>query len=122
VLGEILEPRAREMFEMLRDGLRHGGLLESCGAGVVLTGGGARLSGILEIAESVLHKQIRLGWPTPLAKMPALLAEPEFTTVIGMIFYGHRVRLARGNQDDRWGVGKLRALFGKGQQPQGIRL
>jgi cell division protein FtsA len=89
---------------------------------VVLTGGGARLSGILEIAESVLHKQIRLGWPTPLAKMPALLAEPEFTTVIGMIFYGHRVRLARGNQDDRWGVGKLRALFGKGQQPQGIRL
>jgi cell division protein FtsA len=122
VLGEILEPRARELFEMLRDGLRHGGLLESCGAGVVLTGGGARLSGILEIAESVLRKQVRLGWPSPLAKMPALLAEPEFTTVIGMIFYGHRARLVRGNQDERWGVGKLKSLFGKGQPAQGIRL
>jgi cell division protein FtsA len=121
VLGEILEPRARDRFEMLRDGLRHGGLLESCGAGVVLTGGGARLSGILEIAESVLRKQVRLGWPSPLAKMPALLAEPEFTTVIGMIFYGRRARLARGNQDERW-AGRLKALFGKGQQPQGIRL
>lgn len=122
VLGEILEPRARELFEMLRENLRHGGLLDNCGAGIVLTGGGSRLSGILEIAESVLRKQIRLGWPSPLAKMPALLAEPEFTTVIGMIFYGHRARLARGNQDDRWGVGKLKALFGKGQQAQGIRL
>jgi cell division protein FtsA len=88
----------------------------------VRTGGGARLSGILEIAESVLRKQVRLGWPSPLAKMPALLAEPEFTTVIGMIFYGHRARLVRGNQDERWGVGKLKSLFGKGQPAQGIRL
>jgi cell division protein FtsA len=112
-LGEILEPRARELFEVLRDNLRHAGLLEACGAGVVLTGGGARLTGMLEIAESVLRKPVRLAWPTPLAKMPSLLAEPEFTTVIGMVLYGHRARLARGNQDDRWGVGKLKALWSR---------
>ena len=112
LLGEILEPRAREVFEMLRENLRHAGLLDSCGAGVVLTGGGARLSGMLEVAESVLRKQVRMAWPTPLAKMPATLAEPEFTTAIGLIFYGHRARLARGNQDERF-VGKIKALFGK---------
>lgn len=112
LLGEILEPRARELFEMLRENLRHAGLLEACGAGVVLTGGGSRLTGILELSESVLRKPVRMAWPTPLAKMPASLAEPEFTTVIGLIFYGHRARLARGNQDEKF-VGKLKALFGK---------
>jgi len=113
LLGEILEPRARELFEMLRDNLRHAGVLDTCGAGIVFTGGGSRLMGMLEVAESILHKQVRLAWPAPLAKMPSLLAEPEFTTVIGMIFYAHRARLARGNQEDRWGVGKLKAFLGK---------
>ena len=39
-LAEILEPRARELFTMLRDNLRHSGMFELCAAGVVLTGGG----------------------------------------------------------------------------------
>ena len=34
--GEILEPRARELFELLRDNLRHAGVLEHCIAGFVL--------------------------------------------------------------------------------------
>jgi cell division protein FtsA len=113
VLGEILEPRARELFEMVRDNLRHAGMLEAAGAGVVLTGGGSRMSGILEIADAILRKPVRLGWPTPLSKMPALLAEPEFTTAIGLVFYGHRARLVRGSQDQRWGVAKLKALFSR---------
>jgi cell division protein FtsA len=112
-LGEILEPRARELFEVLRDNLRHSGLLEACGAGVVLTGGGARLTGMLEIAESVLRKPVRLAWPSPLAKMPSVLAEPEFTTVIGMMFYGHRARLARGNQEGGWRVSRLKSLWSR---------
>ena len=63
MVGEILEPRARELFEMLRDNLRHAGMFELCVGGIVLTGGGCRLPGILEIAESVLHRPLRLAWP-----------------------------------------------------------
>src|ERR1700690_3148212 len=102
MVGEILEPRARELFEMLRDNLRHAGMFELCVGGIVLTGGGCRLPGILEIAESVLHRPLRLAWPAPLAKMPSTLAEPEFATVLGMVFYGHRARLARGVQNGGW--------------------
>jgi len=109
-LGEILEPRARELFEMLRDNLRHAGMFEICVGGIVLTGGGCRLPGILEIAESVLHRPLRLAWPAPLAKMPSTLAEPEYATVLGMVFYGHRARIARGIQNDGWGS-KLKAMF-----------
>jgi cell division protein FtsA len=113
-VGEILEPRARELFEMIRDSLRHAGMLESCVAGIVLTGGGSHLPGILDVAESVLRRPLRLSWPMPLPKMPADLAQPEYATVLGMIFYGHRARLARGMQDDRWSS-KLKAMLaGKG--------
>src|SRR5690349_9692614 len=94
MVGEILEPRARELFEMLRENLRHAGMLEVCAAGVVLTGGGSRLPGMMDIADSVLRKPVRMAWPVPLAKMPSALAEPEFATVLGLVMYGHRARSA----------------------------
>ena len=114
MVAEILEPRARELFEMLRENLRHAGMLEYCPAGIVLSGGGSRLPGLMDIADSVLRKPVRMAWPAPLAKMPSTLAEPEFATVLGLIVYGHRARTARGVQDERWSS-KLKAmLVGKG--------
>jgi cell division protein FtsA len=110
VVGEILEPRARELFEMLRENLRHAGMLEICAAGVVLSGGGCRLPGILDIADSVLRKPVRLAWPVAMAKMPSALAEPEFSTALGMVLYGHRARMARGVQDERWSS-KLKSML-----------
>ena len=71
MVGEILGPRAHELFEMLRDNLRHAGVLEHCIAGLVLSGGASRLPGILDVAESVLRKAARLAWPTPMARMPS---------------------------------------------------
>src|SRR6201997_3060070 len=110
LLGEILEPRARELCEMLRDTLRHNGMFEICLAGLVLSGGCSRLPGLLDIAESVLRKPVRMSWPVPLSKMPTELAEPEFATALGMIYYGHRARVARGIQDSRWSS-RLKAIF-----------
>ncbi len=114
MVGEILEPRARELFEMLRDNLRHNGMLDFCIAGFVLSGGGSRLPGILDIAESVLRRAARLSWPSPLPKMPATLSEPEYATVLGMAVYGYRARIARGLQSDRWSVRLKSMLIGKG--------
>src|SRR5246500_5484536 len=80
LLGEILEPRARELCEMLRESMRQSGMFEACLAGLVLSGGGSRLPGLIDIAESVLRKSVRLSWPVPLPKMPNGLAGPEFAT------------------------------------------
>lgn len=114
MIAEILEPRAQELFEHLRDNLRHAGMLDACAAGLVLTGGGSRLPGIVDVAESVVRKSVRLSWPTPLSKMPAILAEPEYATALGMIFYGQRARNVRGIQDGGWSS-RLRSMFaGKG--------
>jgi hypothetical protein len=49
-----------------------------------------------------------------MAKMPSTLSEPEFATVLGMVNYGHRARVARGLQEDRWGTRLKAMLVGKG--------
>src|SRR5579864_1461655 len=114
IVAEILEPRARELFEMMRESLRQSGMFELCLAGVVLTGGASRLPGIFDVAESVLRRSVRLSWPVPLAKMPSTLSEPEFATVLGMVNYGQRARVARGFQEGGFGS-RLKAMFvGKG--------
>lgn len=111
-VGEILEPRARELFEMMRDNLRHAGMLELCVAGFVLSGGASRLPGLVDIAESVLRRPVRHSWPAPLARMPASLGEPEFATVLGLVVYGQRARQARGAFDGRWSS-RMKAFFAK---------
>ena len=112
MLGEILEPRGRELMEMLRDHLRHSGMDELLGAGLVFTGGGSRLNGLLEVAEDILRRPVRQGYPVPIAKLPSELLEPEFGTAIGMVLYGHRSRQARMNLDRSLGA-RIRALFAK---------
>ncbi len=110
LISEILEPRARELFQLLRDNLRHGGVLEAMGAGCVLTGGGARLPGLLETAESLLRVPARLASPVPLSRMPAELAAPEFSVLTGTLLYAHRTSVTRAAENQGLRA-KLRAIL-----------
>jgi cell division protein FtsA len=112
LLGEILEPRARELFEMVRDNLRAAGVFEMLGAGIVMTGGGARLNGMQDVAEDVFRKPARVAAPLPISKLPAQLAEPEFSTVLGLIFYAHRSKVLRGKEEQGIGA-RLKSLFAR---------
>ena len=109
-LAEILEPRAREFFTMLRDNLRQGGVLEALGAGCVLTGGGANLVGLLDNAESLLRVPARIGSPVPLSRMPGELAKPEFAAAIGMLLYTHRTQIRRAGEEQGLKA-RLRSIF-----------
>jgi cell division protein FtsA len=111
-LAEILEPRAIELCELLRDHLQHAGVLDLCGAGVVLTGGGSRLNGLAEVCEQVVKRPVRLARPVPLARMPVELAEPEFAVIIGLAMYAHRTRVAKLSQEQGLGS-KLKSLWAK---------
>jgi cell division protein FtsA len=109
-LAEILEPRARELFTMLRDNLRQGGVLEALGAGCVLTGGGALMSGLLDNAESLLRVPARVGYPVPLSRMPEELARPEFSALIGMLLYTHRTQVRKASEEQGLKA-KLKSIF-----------
>jgi len=110
-IAEILEPRARELFEMLRENLRHAGVLDALGAGCVLTGGGAMLAGMPDVAESMLRAPARVGYPVQLSRMPRELARPEFSTAIGMLLYTHRSQVSRAAESATGLRSKLKAIF-----------
>jgi cell division protein FtsA len=109
-IAEILEPRARELLYFVKESLRMGGVVEALGAGCVLTGGGAMLPGMLDIAESQLRVSARTGVPVRLSNMPAELVYPAYSTAIGMLLYAHRTRVNRDPEGNNL-RSKLRAIF-----------
>jgi cell division protein FtsA len=109
-IAEILEPRACELMQFVKESLRQGGVFEALGAGCVLTGGGAMLPGMLDVTESQLRVPARTGLPVRLSQMPGELVHPGFSAAIGMILYAHRTRVSRATESNTLRT-KLRSIF-----------
>lgn len=112
-LSEIIEPRALELLELLQAELRRSGYEKQLGAGVVLTGGGAKLGGLTSLAEQVLGLPVRLGRPSGLARMGDVLPDPAYAAVVGLVTYGNRLRLLRNSGDRSWAAKLWGALRGR---------
>jgi cell division protein FtsA len=110
MLTEIIEPRANELLALIRDDLQRAGLDKQIPAGFVLAGGGAKLHGLLELAEQTFHLPVRMAEPKGLADMPEQVAQPEYATVVGLVLYGAK---ARRSAPQRGGnlVSKLKSMF-----------
>jgi len=98
-LSEIIVPRACELLELLQEELARAGFLKQLRAGLVLTGGGAKLGGMTAMAEQILAMPVRLGKPSGLEKMSEPLLDPAFATVVGLVTYGHRLQMMRDSSD-----------------------
>src|SRR5918997_1509535 len=62
ILCDILQPRAEEVLSHVADEIREAGWEGQLSSGVVLTGGGALMNGMVEIAEQVFDAPVRLGY------------------------------------------------------------
>jgi cell division protein FtsA len=110
MLTDIIEPRAMELLALIRDDLRRAGLDGQIPAGFILAGGGARLSGLIDLAEQSFHLPVRIAEPKGLADLPEQVAQPEYATVVGLVMYGAKTRR---NAPPRAGnlVSKLKSMF-----------
>jgi cell division protein FtsA len=113
VLCEILEPRATEVFTLVREEIVRAGFERSLNAGVVLTGGGCLLPGMLEVAEQVLDLPVRLGQPTGVEGLAELSSRSQYSTAIGLALYGARHRPPRRRPSLRAQTGGLGWLGGR---------
>lgn len=96
-LNLILEARAAELFEFVGQELERIAM-EQVLIGCVLTGGGARLPGMCDIAERVLKCSARVGLPIGIEDAPRELEDPAWTTAAGLAMYSARLKL-RGELD-----------------------
>ncbi|HEX6209391.1 MAG TPA: cell division protein FtsA [Methylomirabilota bacterium] len=116
ILSEILQPRAEEIFHLVWDEIRRAGYEKSLNSGIVLTGGGAILEGMPEIAEQIFDLPIRRGVPTGVGGLADHVASPGFATPVGLVQYGHRhqaVETGRGSGAGAFSrvAGRIRGLF-----------
>ncbi len=86
ILTDVLQPRAEEIFHMVWDEIRHAGYEKSLNSGIVLTGGGAILDGLPEIAEQIFDLPIRRGCPTGVGGgLADHVNSPAFGTAVGLV-------------------------------------
>jgi cell division protein FtsA len=110
ILSEILQPRAEEIFHLVWDEIRRAGYEKSLNSGIVLTGGGAILEGMPEIAEQIFDLPIRRGCPTGLGGLADHVNSPTFATPVGLVLYAHRNRVP---EPARAGVGTFGRMAGR---------
>jgi cell division protein FtsA len=109
-LTDIIEPRAQELLALIRDDLQRAGLDRQIPAGFVLAGGGAKLNGLIDLAEQYFHLPMRMAEPKGLADMPEQVAQPEYATVVGLVLYGAKARRAAPQRAGNL-VSKLKSMF-----------
>jgi cell division protein FtsA len=91
-INQILESRAVELFEMVREELARVGMQRAIASGVVITGAGALLPGLCDVAERVLECPARIGLAQGFLGWPDELNDPSWTTAAGLSMYAARLR------------------------------
>lgn len=84
-LCEIIQARAEEVLEMIFVEVKRAGFEEQISAGLILTGGSARLPGLDELAEQVLAVPVRIGYPRGVTGLIDNLQDPAYATSVGLL-------------------------------------
>ncbi|MGA9032002.1 MAG: cell division protein FtsA [Sulfuricaulis sp.] len=91
-LAEVIEPRIEELYSLIQAELRRSGFEDVVGSGLVLTGGSAKMEGVVDLAEEVFHMPVRLGVPQYVGGLKGVVQNPIFATGVGLVLYGARCR------------------------------
>lgn len=87
-LAQVVQARYEEIFEDVQRELHRSGYESLVAAGVVLTGGAARMEGALELAEEVFHKMVRIGVPQHVEGLAEVVSNPLHATGVGLLLHG----------------------------------
>ncbi|MEH6503164.1 MAG: cell division protein FtsA [Cycloclasticus sp.] len=97
-LAEIIEPRYEELMMLVQAELRRSGYEDIVAAGVVLTGGSAKVEGLVELAEEVFHMPVRLGSPQFVLGLSDVVRNPIYATGVGLLLFGQQNRVVNGSE------------------------
>ena len=115
-LAGVIEPRVEEIFTLVQQVIRDSGYEEVLSSGIVLTGGSAVMSGMIELGEDIFLKPVRRGVPTLASSLSDMVAQPRAATVMGLLeearlarLRGHKVAQRASGMQSFWG--RLRDWF-----------
>lgn len=116
VLAQIIEPRMEEIFGLAQREIKRSDYGDMLGAGVVLTGGAAKLPGAAALAEQVFNQPARVGEPKGLGGVSDAVKDPMYATGVGLVLYGYEKRFRKEVLDEEnlfdSILGKMKGWFG----------
>lgn len=87
-LAEVIEPRYHELLEIAYEQIKASGLEDQIAAGLVITGGTAKMEGAVEFAEEVFQMPVRVGKPHSVKGLAEYVDDPSYATAVGLLQYG----------------------------------
>ena len=87
-LASIIEPRVDEIFRLAKNEINKSNCQNENTFGIVLTGGGAQLKNIDDLAQYIFQQNIKIGSPICNNEIPEDLDSPRYSTAFGLIKYG----------------------------------
>ncbi|MEA3249076.1 MAG: cell division protein FtsA [Patescibacteria group bacterium] len=87
-VSEIVEARCEELLEKVDKELKEIGKSGLLPAGVILTGGGAKLPGLVDLAKDKLRLPVSLGYPVNMSSITDRINDLSFTTAMGLVQWG----------------------------------
>jgi cell division protein FtsA len=89
-LAEIIEPRVEEILSLVHHEITRTGYGNLLASGIILTGGGALLEGVPDLAEQIFNVPVRRGIPIGISGLVDLVNSPLYSTGVGLVLYGSR--------------------------------
>lgn len=86
-LTSIIQPRVEEILTLAKREIQRSDYRDFLNAGIVLTGGGSMLGGIIELAEQIFDMPVKGGIPQGFAGLVGLARTPIHSTGVGLIYY-----------------------------------
>ena len=120
ILCDPLNARMMELIKLIVLKVRQSGLREFPTGGIVLTGGGAEMTGLTDLVQKTLGGQVRIAFPEGIAGLPVQLRKPAFSAAVGLLLWGIKHqgetrssmnggRSIMGNKSWRCGLGRKKA-------------
>lgn len=88
-VAQIIEARLEEIFAMVNKQLKAIGRDGQLPAGAILTGGGAKLPGIVELAKKALRLPVQIGFPTNISTIIDRVDDPAYATAVGLVLWAN---------------------------------
>jgi cell division protein FtsA len=97
-LSEVVEPRFKELLELALREIRRSGYEDQIAAGIVLTGGTAKMTGALEVAEEIFQMPVRIASPIGMIGLTDYVDDPSFATAVGLLQYSQTMQTANAQK------------------------
>lgn len=105
-VSEIIEARVEEIFEKIDEELARCGRSGMLPSGIILTGGGAKLHGMLDVAKKRLRLPASLGIPMGVSTVIDRVKDPAMAVAVGLVVWGNMIARTQSGA-------KLGSLFAK---------